>query len=326
VKSADVSWPISDDRELRPLLARNALNNAAPTRAIEVAVGVTAALHILRSPTVQDAGHRARPFIEGQNADTGSAELRSCPRDGIVPAAIAIEARSHDMGPELQLRYRTAVTMPCVPDLDAYRVQGIAAALPAVMWPAWSDRLLLDLRKTTVTRMTLACATLLAGSTVKTVAAARLLGEKITANALNHRLWMLRSSAYWQPVCAALIRLSDYLDGFGAPINYQRRRDLDYSGLLRDDSWGQVFTHAGDSLQQPRAAVAARCYLVEKLSGSPAPGLLALEKGLDERALTRLCSDFRKGMSTRREALLDDYAEILSIPVDEVVSGDLHLG
>ena len=96
-----------------------------------------------------------------QNADTGPAELRSCPRDGVVPAAIAIKARSYDMGPELQLRYRTAVTMPCVPDLDTDRVQSIAAALPAVMWPKWSERLLPDLRCTAVASTTLCCATLL---------------------------------------------------------------------------------------------------------------------------------------------------------------------
>lgn len=92
------------------------------------------------------------------------------------------------MGPELQLRYRTAVTMPCVPDLDTDRVHSIAAALPAVMWPKWSERLLPDLRCTAVARTTLSCATLLAGSEVKNVAAANLLGERIAPNALKHRL------------------------------------------------------------------------------------------------------------------------------------------
>ena len=130
VKSAEVSWPIADDPGLNPLLARNALKRKAPARAIEAGIGITAVLHILRAPTIKDAGNRARPFIEGQNADTGPTELRSCPRDGVIPAAIAIKARSYDMGPELQLRYRTAVTMPCVHDLDTDRVHSIAAALP----------------------------------------------------------------------------------------------------------------------------------------------------------------------------------------------------
>jgi hypothetical protein len=56
-----------------------------------------------------------------------------------------------------------------------------------------------------------------AGSGVETVAADYLLGERIAPNALNHRLWVLRTSAYRQSICAALVRLSDYLDGVGAP-------------------------------------------------------------------------------------------------------------
>jgi hypothetical protein len=128
VATAEVSWPIADDGESKALLARNALNERAPLRAIETVVGVTAALHIVRSPTIREAANRARPFMEGQNADTGPAELRSCPRDGTVAAAIAIAARRQEVGPELQLRYRTAITLPCVPDLDTSRVQRIAAA------------------------------------------------------------------------------------------------------------------------------------------------------------------------------------------------------
>jgi hypothetical protein len=174
VQSAEVSWLPADDTDLKPVRARNALNDKAPSRAIETAVGVAAALDILRCSSIRDAGIRARRFTRRQNADTGPAELRSCSRDNEIAAAVAIRARSIDMGPELQLRYRTAITMPCAPDLDMRRVQAMAAALPAAMWPEWSERLLPDLRATTATRTTLSVATLLAGSRVKPAAAARL--------------------------------------------------------------------------------------------------------------------------------------------------------
>lgn len=134
-------------------------------------------------------------------------------------------------------------------------VVGAAAARPALHRRSTHD---LVLRHVT------------AGSEVKTVAAVYLLGERIAPNALNHRLWVLRTSAYWQSICAALIRLSDYLDGVGAPIDYQRRRNLDYSELLTEASWRQICTQAGDPLREPRTAVGAQCYLIEKLSGSPA--------------------------------------------------------
>lgn len=322
VKPAEVSWLISDDRELKALLARNALNDTAPTRAIETAVGVTAALYILQAPTIIEAGHRARPFIEGQNADTGPAELRSCPRDGGIPTAIVIKARSRDMGPELQLRYRTAIDMPCVPDLDARRVQSIAAVLPAAMWPAWSQRLLTDIRRTTAARTTLSCATLLAGSTLKPVVAARLLEEVISPNALNQRLWVLCGSAHWQSICAAIIRLSDYLDDHGGPIDYQRRRHLDYTALLPEDSWRDICARSGVPMAEPSTAVGARCHLIDKLSGTPALALLTLSEELDERSLTTLVTSFRLRMTPHLDEALDENAQSFLVQhnIDEPVA------
>jgi hypothetical protein len=140
VESAGVSLCLpEEDADLKPLRARSALNEKAPSRAIETAVGVTVALHILRCSSFRDAGIRARSFIAGQNADTGPAELRSCARDDDIAAAVVMRARSIYMGPELQLRYRTAITMPCAPDLDVGQVQSMADALPAAMWPEWSQ-------------------------------------------------------------------------------------------------------------------------------------------------------------------------------------------
>jgi hypothetical protein len=310
VMPEDISSGLLEDvLALKPLRARNALNERAPSRALETAMGVAAALAILGAPTIAKAGARARWLIDGQNADTGPAELRSCARDGTIASAIVIEASSYSMGPELELRYRTWIDSPCAPDLDQRRIQSIAAALPRAMWPAWSERLLPDLRRTAVARMTLSCATLLAGSTVKPVTAARLLGQAITPNALNHRLWVLRSSAYWQSICAALIRLSDHLDSFGASIDYQRRRHLDYSELLPEDAWREICTQTGDSHGEPGTAIGARCYLIEKLSGTPAIGLLAMNEELDGRGLVALVNDFRRSMTVRLVVLLDDYAQ-----------------
>jgi hypothetical protein len=82
----------------------------------------------------------------------------------------------------------------------------------------------------------LSVATLLAGSRVKPAAAARLLDEVITPNALNQRLWVLSSSDYWRSICAALIRLSDYLNNYGGDVDYRRRRHLNYSELLPEDA------------------------------------------------------------------------------------------
>lgn len=296
---------------VKPSQARSTLTNTAPARAIDTAVGIAAALTILSIRDVSRAGVTARWIVDGQNANTGPAELRSCVHDGRLSAAIAIEARRPSLGPELQLRYRAAVTMPCAPDLDMARAASIAASLPSVLWREWSDRLLTDVRPTLIMRRALSCATLLAGSTVKPVAAARLLGEVITPNALNHRLWVLQGSAYWLPMCAALIRLSDYLDANGAHIDYSRRRRLDYSTLLRNDAWQQMHRIDG-SPRQVRSVAAARGYLIAELTGSAVHNTqdAALASTLEKT----MSPDLRTALAVRAQTFLFEQG------IDEPVS------
>lgn len=50
---------------------------------------------------------------------------------------------------------------------------------------------------------------------MKPIETAALLGDVVTPNAMNSRLWVLCSSSYWPSISAALIRLSDYLYDFG---------------------------------------------------------------------------------------------------------------
>ena len=322
VDVADLVQVFGDvDMAVATLRARNALNDKAPSRAIETAVGVAGALQILRAPSIWEAARRARWLVDGQNADTGPAELRSCVHDDPLAAAIIIAASNVRLGPELQLRYRTAVTVPCAPDLDMNRVRSIASALPSTMWPAWSTRLLSDLRGTVVVRSTLSCATLLAGSTVKPAAAAKLLGSTVTGNAMNHRLWVLRNSAYWPRVSAALIRLSDYLDEEGAPIDYARRRGLDYYTLLSDAKWAKTVGKLRDRLgDREFGATYARHLLVERLTGGSPQLAIAAANATDRAAQSWLNTSSQTG-TAGLDAALDDIARsfLARLAIDEPV-------
>lgn len=254
-----------------PSRARGALNADPPVRAIEAAVGITAALSILGAPTVAEAGVRASWLIRGQNADTGPAELRSCLQDDLVATAIVIKASTERLGPELQLRYRSGAAMPCGPDLQLNDVTRIARALPRMMWTTWSNQLLFELPRTAEMRSVLSIATLLVGSSVRAVEAGDILGEAASANALNQRLWLLCGSRQWPSICERLIRLSDYLIRYGAPIDYGRRRALNYSSLLGGvGDWETVCREAGLNLGHSAVATWARKSLVEKISGGPA--------------------------------------------------------
>lgn len=301
----------TDDVTQTPWHARSTLNNNAPNKVIETALGVSAAWAILRQTTVGVAGASARWLVDRQNADTGPAELRTVGRDGPLSAAVVIAARRPALGPELQLRYRAAVTVPCAPDLDVSRVRIIGASLPAAMWHEWSDLLLLDVRPTAVMRRALSCATLLAGSTVKPSAAAHILGEQVTPNAMNHRLWALQGSHYWLTICAAVIRLSDYLDAHGAPIDYSRRRRLDYSAVLTNDMWRRILRK--NPIPAGRFSVTtARNYLMAQLSGSPVPDVKS----------AALVSAFRKSINPYLSETLTASAQIFldERGIDEPVS------
>lgn len=304
----------------RPDRARSALNPSAPTTAIETAVGVTGAINIVDGATVTEAGYRARWLIEGQNRDTGPAELRSCRRDTQIATAIMVRASDVFMGPELQLRYRSAITMPCAPDLNHGGARAIAAALPSAMWPEWSAHLLHDLRETSALRSALSIMTVLIGSAVRPIEAARMLGERATANALNQRLWVLRSSQYWRGICAGLIRLSDYLNETQAPIDYGRRRHLDYSTILSDREWKKIRKHMGTLPCDEDTRLSARCYLVERLTGWPsaAQGLAPAAPGhrrfgvqpFSDGAATRSTVAFRQQAGPGQLKVLDDYAQV----------------
>jgi hypothetical protein len=62
-----VPWLGEDALAAMPLVQRSALNTKAPSRAIDTAVGITAALTILVAPTIERAGARARWLVDGQN-------------------------------------------------------------------------------------------------------------------------------------------------------------------------------------------------------------------------------------------------------------------
>lgn len=274
---ADVELPVplsTSGGVQKPSRARGALNAEPPARAIEAAVGVTAALNILAAPTVAEAGVRASWLIRGQNADTGPAELRSCSQDNGVATAIVIKASTERLGPELQLRYRSGSAVPSAPNFQLDDVTRIARALPRMMWTTWSDQLLVGLPSTTEMRSALSIATLLIGSSVRAVEAGDILGEAASANALNQRLWLLCGSRQWPSICARLIRLSDYLNRYGGPIDYGRRRALNYSSLLGDRDWQIVCGEAGLNLGQGASATWARKRLVETISGGPATPIL----------------------------------------------------
>lgn len=193
---------------------------------------------------------------------------------------------------------------PHAPDRNLRCIEKIAAGLPAQLWRDWAAALLPDLRVTVVTRSTLSYGVLLTSSLVSQRHTLELLGQEVSLASVNERLWVLCGSANWYGICAALGRVSSYLLRVGAPINYQRRRRLDYSGLLPESVWQEICDTTGDGQDW----TVARCFLAEKLAGGQMRRMDTLFPLVDREWLARGVREFQASVSTDCAALLDKHA------------------
>src|SRR5207248_6973111 len=107
----------------------------------------------------------------------------------------------------------------------------------------------------------------------------------------------------WTDVVTALVRLVDYLDNTEVPIDYQRRRLVDYRRLLTNAEWHQRCRDAHVRPGLPIRGQIARCILFERLSGLPV-SFAPFSTGLDTAA-------FRQKMNRFLTTLTPDLADAL---------------
>ena len=78
---------------------------------------------------------------------------------------------------------------------------------------------------------------LLVNSRVAFDEAVDLLGRHLNDHALSHVLQQLQSDPCWNDIRRAVIDVADYLHTHECPIDYQRRRALDYTAVLPEATW-----------------------------------------------------------------------------------------
>ena len=99
-----------------------------------------------------------------------------------------------------------------------------------------------------------------------------------------------------------MIQLADHLDAHPPPIDYQRRRHLDYTGLLPETAWSRICRCSGT---RPEGATTARRYLRERLSTLPA---FANPLPSDQAAAAASLALFPTRLTPELKAALDEYA------------------
>jgi AraC-like DNA-binding protein len=300
---------------------------------------------------------RARPGLDAP----GRAEItavvttiaaRALAQDGIDQAAAALSwvftlrprtraaapIRGQLAGSELIPRLqRAAISRPAA---NATRTRRSAASrarnIPALLWPAWTVALAPPQRhyRQTFQQLAHSLSVLLAltGSASSTAAAGRQLGACYPPDRIALLLHQLRCHPRWASAEAEITSLAGYLDANGSPIDYKRRRSLDYRGLLPEQEWQRLSRKASQFPGRNRRHPAVRRWLFERISGLPAekaPRAFALTEPQQRREVSAFPADLTPDLLRQLDAHAREFLaghEVLGEPVTWSPPAELMTG
>lgn len=242
---------------------------AAPAWSATAAAGVVIALQTLENPDVASAGERLR-WLVASSRDRGYAvsgtRLGWGKRTSIVLTGVQLAALDPMLKVSDQLRYCIGAPMPAAPGRGGVPVE----RLPVVLWAQWSLRMAIPNCHQRYLAPALSIALLLVGSRIKLNAAAQLISSPTNGQAVSRVLQLLEKHPQWSDIRSALLRMATYLRDHDVPIDYDRRRRLDYAELLPDEDWAQICRNTATPGARTARARIARCYMFERISGLPA--------------------------------------------------------
>ena len=188
---------------------------------------------------------------QGRKVDRGTVASSGKGTTAVLTAAQLVACGPYEF-PNTQLRYRAGTPMPTRPAHDKNSTTQLAAKIPALMWPAWALRLTPPHLNFQHMSAGLACAMLLVNSRISFDEAVGLLGRPLNNQALSHVLKRLQSDPCWNDIRRAIINVADYLHNHPCPIDYQRRRTLDYTALLPEAAWQTLRCRPNQTHRHPR--------------------------------------------------------------------------
>ncbi|MBS2964767.1 TniQ family protein [Actinocrinis puniceicyclus] len=246
----------------------------APPHAASTAVAAVAALGILEHDTVQHAAHAMRALIQmirEKQWQVSATSIDSWGR-GISPVlkAVHLAALGPSMRPGEQLRHRTVSALPTRPAGETARSSRRARKIPGSLWPAWAVRLSPPGGAYPQTLApVLSGMLLLVGARIELAQAADLLGSATDGPTLSRIMQLLRDDPHWTAIHTGLDQLAEYLDAHDVPIDYRRRRALDYAGLLPTGQWRELCRSISMPPGLGRRRQVAQCLLFQRISGLP---------------------------------------------------------
>ncbi|MFD7954405.1 TniQ family protein [Streptomyces ardesiacus] len=260
----------------------------APARAVSVASAVTVALGILDQPDIHQAGEAMRDLLTDLHDDLSEASIGQLKNWGtrVTPVftGIQLAAAKGGLRPANYLRHRMTSPVPRRPMAKSEDITRRSRKVPSTFWNLWTLRLTPP--DGTVPRIlapALAAALLTVDSRTDFDTATELMGSVADRMDVSHALQRLDDQPQWPHIATALTRLADYLDTSDVPIDYARRRSLDYTTLLSPGRWGEICRRTGTHPGGERREQIIRCHLFQRISGFPpefAPGAPTLGAAL----------------------------------------------
>jgi len=223
---------------------------AITSRASVAAIGITAGVLAMSKPPAS-------------TAQVTRARYRAS-RPKIEAVALGTAVRPSD-----ELRYRTNNVALSRQELDSSRIAALTRRTPTMLWPAWSLRFALPNCTQRQLRPALSAFLLLVDTRLPLADAAALLDSRLPRQGYSRVLQLLSNRTDWPETRFALGRLADYLVDHDTPIDYQRRRQLNYAALLPDQVWARICRDTCTPAGHPARARIVRYYLYERLSGRP---------------------------------------------------------
>lgn len=261
-----------------------------PSTAAEVALGNTIAFEALQ------AGERVADLLRGRVSVHTALDHYSPPLRDHVSRALG------------RVRRPTATLQSL--KLSAADPEARAAKLPAVLWPEVTARLAPRRLDTEIAGGALSAAVVFVGTQLTHGSAIKLLDAEARGRQVSHVMRSLGRNGPEADTIRAIARLASFLDEQSTPIDFARRRSIDYADMLPRDEWVEICRVANVLPGGDRRWQAARGYLYALVSGnrlSRAP--FAEEPGFPSFAeLTH----FQSGLpETVAEALASSAADFL---------------
>jgi hypothetical protein len=246
----------------------------SPARAASAAMAVTATFRVLGQPGIPQAGAVMRELVEAIRDEIWQVSATSIDRwgRGISPVlrGVHLAALGPTLRPSDQLQHRTTSRLPALPATGRAQINRRARKVPSSLWPYWTVRLSPpDGAYHRTLAPVLSSAVLLVGNPMELDEVATSLGSVTDDRTISRVLQFFADNPRWEAIATAVTRLADYLDDKNVPIDYQRRRRLDYSDLLPPEQWLDLCRQAGVPPGQGRRAKMARCMLFARISGLP---------------------------------------------------------